>query len=216
MVYKVLKRTCDVFFSTIAILFFLMPWVFTAIIIKIQSPGPVVYRAKRIGINGKVFTLYKFRTMCVDSGKIHKTTLRSDSRIFPFGHFLRQSKLDETLQLFNILKGDMSIIGPRPEDEENAKKIFIGEYQDILSAKPGLSSPASLYDYTHGEKFDSEELYEENFLPTKLKLELYYVNHRGFWYDVKLVVKTVIIIAATVFGKESFKTPKELGKMQSI
>ena len=159
--YSFMKRTLDVLLSLLAILMFLMPWLIIAIIIKIQSPGPVIYKATRVGKNGKIFTLYKFRSMRVDSGAIAATTLRSDVRIFPFGRFLRMSKLDETPQLLNILRGDMSIIGPRPEDEENAGSVFTGEYQEILKVKPGLSSIASLYDYTHGEKFSSVESYQK-------------------------------------------------------
>ena len=151
--------------------------------------------------------------MRVDSGAIAATTLRSDVRIFPFGRFLRMSKLDETPQLLNILRGDMSIIGPRPEDEENAGSVFTGEYQEILKVKPGLSSIASLYDYTHGEKFSSVESYQKEFLPQKLQLELYYVRHRNIFYDVKITVKTVFVIIGIIFGKQNFKLPKELSKI---
>ena len=106
--YLVLKRIFDVFVALIATVVFLIPWGIIAIVIKFQSPGPVIYRARRVGLNGKVFTLFKFRSMRVDSGKVHATTLRGDPRIFPFGQFLRNSKLDETPQLINILKGEMS------------------------------------------------------------------------------------------------------------
>lgn len=211
-IYLFNKRFFDIFLSIIAIILLLIPWFIIFIIIKIVSPGPAIYKAKRIGKDGKVFTLYKFRSMKVNSGKIKATTLQNDDRVFPFGKFLRKSKLDETPQLINILKGDMSIIGPRPEDEINSSKFYIDEYKQILTVRPGLSSPASLYDYTHGELYTDEELYIKEFLPKKLKVELYYVNHRGFFYDLKLIFKTIIIIIQIMFGKKNFKEPIELNK----
>lgn len=210
--YLFLKRLSDIILSFLAILVLLPWWFVIFIVIKIQSPGPVIYKAKRVGRNGKIFTLYKFRTMCVNSGKVHSTTLRSDSRVYPFGEILRKTKLDETPQFFNILKGEMSIIGPRPEDEDNAGDIYQGEFVEILSVKPGLSSPASLYDFTHGEKYETEEEYNKHFLPQKLFLELSYVRNRNYFYDVKIVFQTVITILCVIFGKEDFEVPEELKK----
>lgn len=215
MIYRVIKRIFDIIAALLATIVFLLPWIVLAVIIKIQSPGPAIYKAQRVGKDGKVFTLYKFRSMRVDSGAIHSTTLRGDPRVFPFGAFLRKSKLDETPQLINILKGEMSVIGPRPEDKENADKIYIGKYKEILSAMPGLSSPASLYDYTHGEIYENEELYEKDFLPKKLAVELYYVKHRTLRYDLKIILKTMSTIFQIVFGKENFKEPKELQMVSS-
>ena len=211
--YNFFKRTFDIVLSLLAITLLVIPWGIIAVIIKLQSPGPIFFKPTRVGAESKTFTLYKFRTMCVDSGKIHSTTLNSDPRIFLFGKFLRKSKLDETPQFLNIIKGDMSIIGPRPEDEINAPQIFTGQFEDILSVKPGLSSPASLYDYTHGEKCRSEEEYNRYFLPQKLRLELYYVENRNFFYDIEIFIRTAFIIVATVFGKKNFKKPKETHKI---
>lgn len=216
MIYTTAKRIFDVVSSTLAIAFFVLPWIVIAFIIKLQSPGPAIYKARRIGKDGKVFILYKFRSMRVDSGAIHATTLRGDSRIFPFGEVLRKSKLDETPQLINILKGEMSIIGPRPEDEENSSKFYAGKYKEILSVKPGLSSPASLYDYTHGERYESEDEYVKEFLPKKLDVELYYVQHRGFCYDLQIVCRTVITIAQIILGKDNFVEPEELELCRNI
>ncbi len=210
MIYAFAKRIFDIVSSLLSICVFAIPWIVIAVTIKLQSPGPAIYKARRVGKNGKVFTLYKFRSMRVDSGAIHATTLRGDPRIFPFGEFLRKSKLDETPQLFNILKGEMSVIGPRPEDEENSGKFYVGKYKDILLVKPGLSSPASLYDYTHGEKYDSEDDYVKEFLPKKLDVELYYVKNRSFFYDIQIVFNTVVTITQIILGKEDFLEPKEL------
>ena len=208
--YELIKRVFDVLASILAIIVFIIPWIIIAIIIKVQSPGPAIYKAKRVGLNGKVFVLYKFRTMCVDSGRVHATTLRGDSRIFPFGQFLRDSKLDETLQLINILKGDMSIIGPRPEDVDNSDKFYTGKYKKILCVKPGLSSPASLYDYTHGEMYEDEEDYVKEFMPRKLDVELYYINHRNLLYDLQIIIRTVVTIISIILGKKEIKEPKEV------
>ena len=216
MIYAFAKRIFDIVSSLLAICAFAIPWIVIAVTIKLQSPGPAIYKARRVGKNGKVFTLYKFRSMRVDSGAIHATTLRGDPRIFPFGEFLRKSKLDETPQLFNILKGEMSVIGPRPEDEENSGKFYVGKYKDILLVKPGLSSPASLYDYTHGEKYDSEDDYVKEFLPKKLDVELYYVKNRSFFYDIQIVFNTVVTIIQIVLGKEAFVEPKELGLCRKV
>lgn len=208
--YKFAKRCFDILFAVLFLIVFSPIYLLTWIIIKIVSPGPAIYHARRVGLHGKVFTCYKFRSMRVDSGKVKLTTLQNDDRIFPFGNFIRKTKIDEMPQVVNILKGEMSVVGPRPEDEVNASKIYVGEYLHILDVKPGLTSPASLYDYTHGEKYEDEEAYEREFVPQKLQLELYYVRHQSFWYDIMLVLKTAWLIILTACGKKEFEKPKEL------
>ena len=200
--YRITKRILDIVCASIATVFFLVPWVVISIIIKIQSPGPAIFKARRVGKNGEVFILYKFRSMRLDSGAIHTTTLRGDPRIFPFGNFLRLSKLDETPQLINILLGEMSVIGPLPEDEINADKLFVGKYKQIFTVKPGLSSPASLYDYAVGEQFENEMDYEKEFLPNKLDVELYYVEHKNLVYDCAIVIRTIVTIVAVLLRKD--------------
>ena len=189
-------------------------FVITIIVIKIVSPGPVFYKARRVGLHGNVFTCYKFRSMCVDSGEVKLTTLQNDNRIFPFGYFIRKAKIDEMPQVFNILLGQMTIVGPRPEDVANVRNLYHGEYKRILDIKPGLTSPASLYDYTHGGQYEDEKLYETEFLPQKLALELYYVKNRGLFYDMLLILKTAFVIVMTLFGKQYFKKPKELDMIE--
>lgn len=207
--YLIAKRIVDFVFAIVATIILFIPWIIISVVIKVQSPGSVIFKPERVGKNGKTFTLYKFRSMRVDSGAIHATTLRGDSRIFPFGAFLRKSKLDETPQLINILKGEMSIIGPRPEDKVNADRLFRGKYEEILSIKPGLSSPASLYDYTHGEIYENEEDYVREFEPKKLDVELYYVKHRSALYDLQIIWRTVVTIIQCMVGKKKFTLPKE-------
>lgn len=210
--YDFFKRCFDLLFAILFLIVFSPVYILTFIIIKIVSPGPAIYKAKRVGKDGKLFNCYKYRSMRVNSGKVRLTTLENDDRIFPFGKFIRKAKIDEMPQVVNILKGEMSVVGPRPEDKENADKVYVGEYKHILDVKPGLTSTASLYDYTHGELFEDEESYEKVFLPKKLKLELYYVKHRSFWYDIVLVLRTGWLIILKTCGKSEFKEPIELLK----
>ena len=208
--YEFFKRSFDLLFAVLFLLVFSPVYILTWIIIKIVSPGPAIYKAQRVGKDGKLFDCYKFRSMRVDSGKVRLTTLENDDRIFPFGKFIRKAKIDEMPQVVNILKGEMSVVGPRPEDKENTDKVYVGEYKHILDVKPGLTSTASLYDYTHGELFEDEESYEKVFLPKKLKLELYYVNHRSLGYDIVLIMKTAWLIILKTCGKKTFEEPIEL------
>lgn len=207
-----MKRAFDVLFAVCFLVVFSPVYMLTWIIIKIVSPGPAIYKAKRVGKDGVLFDCYKFRSMRVDSGKVKLTTLQNDDRIYPFGKFIRKAKIDEMPQVVNILKGEMSVVGPRPEDKENADKVYVGEYKHILDVKPGLTSTASLYDYTHGELFEDEERYEKEFMPKKLKLELYYVKHCSFWYDILLILKTAWLIIQKTCGKQTFDEPKELNE----
>lgn len=210
--YEFFKRCFDLLFAICFLVVFSPVYLISWLIIRITSPGPAIYKAERVGKGGKLFKCYKFRSMRVDSGKVRLTTLENDERIFPFGKIIRKTKIDEMPQVVNILKGEMSVVGPRPEDKENADKVYVGEFVHILDVKPGLTSTASLYDYTHGEKFEDEESYEKEFMPQKLKLELYYVNHRSFRYDIVIVLKTARLIVLKTCGKTDFQEPIELTK----
>lgn len=208
--YDFIKRCFDLLFSVCFLVVFSPVYIISWIIIKIVSPGPAIYKAERVGKGGKLFKCYKFRSMRVDSGKVRLTTLGNDDRIFPFGKLIRKAKIDEMPQVVNILKGEMSVVGPRPEDKDNADKVYVGEYKHILDVKPGLTCTASLYDYTHGELYEDEDLYEKEFMPKKLKLELYYVEHRSFGYDIVLILRTAWLIILRTCGKNDFDEPKEL------
>ena len=208
--YEFFKRCFDLLFAVCFLVIFSPVYLISWLVIKITSPGPAIYKAERVGMDGKSFKCYKFRSMRVDSGKVRLTTLENDERIFPFGKFIRKTKIDEMPQVVNILKGEMSVVGPRPEDKENADKVYVGEFVHILDVKPGLTSTASLYDYTHGELFEDEESYEKEFMPKKLALEMYYVNHRSFWYDIVLILRTAWLIILKTCGKNDFDEPKEL------
>lgn len=204
-----LKRSLDIFLVILTLVLGWWLYLLTALIIKLTSPGPIFYKARRMGKDGKEFLLYKFRSMRVDSGKVRVITLNNDDRVFPFGKFIRKTKIDELPQLFNIIKGDMSIVGPRPEDADVIQNRFDNEYNEIYKALPGLTSPASLYDYTHGELYESQEDYVNEFMPLKLKMEVYYVNNSSFFYDISIIFKTAYIIILKTFGKKVFKEPNE-------
>lgn len=207
-----MKRLFDILFAVLFIIMFWWVLIITYIIIKIVSPGPAIYKARRVGLHGRVFDCYKFRSMLVNSGKVRLTTFQNDERIFPFGKFIRSTKIDEIPQIVNILKGEMSVVGPRPEDEPNAVIIYQGKYKQILTVKPGLTSPASLYDYTHGEKYNNEDYYKTHFLPQKLNLELYYINNQSILTDIILVAKTGWTIIQRILGRKYFPIPNELNK----
>lgn len=211
--YAFTKRLMDVVLSAFALVFLSPIFIVSFLCIKLSSPGPVFFCANRVGKNNIPFKMFKFRSMHLNYEKGHIITLRSDKRIFPYGSFMRKSKIDELPQLLNIIRGEMSIVGWRPEDEENVSSVFVNEFKEILDTKPGLTSPGSLYDYTHGELFENEEEYSKLFLPVKMKLELYYVRHQSFIYDIELIVRTVKTILLVILGREKFEPPKELKKI---
>lgn len=203
---KYIKRSFDFVLSLTAIIVLSPVFILSTIGIKLSSKGPVFYKAERIGLNGKPFKMYKFRSMHVDTNAVEKSFIADSNRIFALGSFLRKSKIDELPQLINILLGDMSIVGPRPASSANAHDIYTGKYKVIQNVKPGLTSYASLYDYKFGELFicDNSE-YINTVLPVKLELELYYVNEWSLISDIKLIYSTVITIIQIVFGKTKFK-----------
>lgn len=206
----VIKRGFDLIFSVCFLSVFWWIYLIAWIGIKFSSQGPVIYRASRVGMNGQLFSCLKFRSMRVDSGKVRLTTLANDERVFPFGKFIRITKIDEMPQIFNILRGEMSVVGPRPEDEPNAERLYIGEYKEILNVKPGLTSLASLYDYTHGELYEDMDEYEREIVPRKLALELAYVRQASLCMDMRIILRTGLTVIAKSLGKTKFKPPKEL------
>lgn len=180
-----------------------------ALLIKLSSKGPVLYKANRMGKDRVRFTMYKFRSMRVNYDEVQEITMREDARIYPLGRFLRLTKLDELPQLFNILKGDMSIVGPRPEDYGQAMRWYTGKYREIFTVKPGLTSPASLFDYTHGEKAGSVEEYRRSFLFQKLEIDLFYIQNYNFFYDIAVLFHTAWVMLCIPLGRKSFPYPIE-------
>ena len=210
MLYRLIKRAFDIVSSLMAILISSPVWLVIAIGIKASSPGPVFYRADRVGRNGKKFVLYKFRSMHVyepekpgvgeqrEGGYIANV-----NRIFPFGAFLRKSKLDELPQLINILSGQMSVVGPRPITEAGVKKHYIGKYDQVLTVRPGLACLDSLFDYAHGELVvqDNAE-FDRRIAPMRDYLAAMYVDRRSVALDVYCIFRTVQLIFQIIVQKK--------------
>lgn len=184
-VYSFFKRLFDFFASFIALVILAIPMIIIALIIVCDSSGGALYRQERVGLNGKKFMLYKFRTMKKDAEKDGaQWAAKDDKRCTRVGKFLRTTRLDELMQLFNILKGDMSIVGPRPEREcfyDEFKKYITG-FDQRLKVIPGLTGLAQI---SGGYNLAPQE---------KIVYDLDYIENRSFWGDLKIIFKTVFIV----------------------
>jgi lipopolysaccharide/colanic/teichoic acid biosynthesis glycosyltransferase len=189
------KRIFDIISSIIALIIFSPFLIIISILILIDSKGGVFFVQQRVGKNNLDFGLYKFRTMKVNSEKEGQLTVgMKDSRITKIGTFLRKYKLDEIPQLINILKGNMSIVGPRPEVRKYVN-LYSNEQLKVLAVKPGLTDLASLeYIYENeilGKSENPEKTYIEDIMPKKLSLNLQYIDNNNLWIDIKLIFKTI-------------------------
>lgn len=190
-----MKRLFDILFSTLGILFLLPIMFVIAILIKIFSDTPVLFKQRRVGLNENLFTLYKFCTMnsSIESQFLHLTT-RDDPRITEIGSILRKWKLDELPSLFNVLKGDLSFVGPRPWLKHYIDKLNHNEKQ-FLKIKPGITSPATLKyskeEYLLSGKEDPESYHDKYILPDKVKLNLMYFEDNNLLSDLIIILKTV-------------------------
>jgi lipopolysaccharide/colanic/teichoic acid biosynthesis glycosyltransferase len=205
------KRLFDVLFATLAILLLAPVFLAAAVAIRITSPGPVLYQARRTGRGGADFVMYKFRTMHVVQQSHSVITGTHDARIFPVGRILRATKIDELPQLFNVLTGQMSIVGPRPEDPAIVARYYGPLGHETLTVRPGLASYGSLYNYTHGQSLlddsDPEKSYVRQLLPIKLALEVVYVRKMSFAIDLQIVARTLITILRIASGQKTFPEP---------
>jgi lipopolysaccharide/colanic/teichoic acid biosynthesis glycosyltransferase len=164
----------------------------------LSDRGPIFYRANRIGKSGVTFAVYKFRTMIVDADKIGPAvTASGDSRVTPIGAFLRRTKLDELPQLLNVLSGEMSLVGPRPEDPRYVS-LYTPAQRQILDFVPGITSAASLA-YRHEEQMltgdDWETVYHQKVMPEKIAIDLAYMGSANVITDLKLIFQTVFAMA---------------------
>ena len=215
------RRLLDAALAALALLVTAPLLAVAAVGIRLSSPGPVLYRAPRAGRGRRPFTMYKLRTMRVEPRAMSSViTADRDPRIFPFGAWLRRTKIDELPQLLNVVRGDMAIVGPRPEDLGMVERGYWPIHFETLEVSPGLTSPGSLYNYTHGERLltpdDPERHYIERLLPIKLALDVVYVRRRGWWYDTELIFRTVRIVVATIFGQRAFPDPPEMAAAQAL
>ena len=191
----IIKTVFDRFLAFLGLLFLFPLLVVVALLIRIKMPGaPVIFRQKRVGQHGKLFTMYKFRTMKPGhSGS--PVSVRGESRITPLGAFLRRYKLDELPELWNVLIGDMSFVGPRPDVPGYADKLE-GEDRKILKLKPGITGPASLKYANEEEILASQEdpvkYNDEVIFPDKVRINLRYLSNRNFWQDLKFILFTLL------------------------
>lgn len=185
-------------------------WIIAIVGILVSDWGPIFYTAHRIGKGNKPFKMYKFRSMRVAKAANEASLRPDEDRIFPFGHFIRKVKIDELPQLLNILNGTMSIIGPRPVAQDQFELFRTGKWNEAAKVPVGLSGPAALYDFIYGDQFTDEKEYMEKVFETRRELEYVYVKKANFWYDVKMIVYTVICILYALVGKECTWILREL------
>ena len=203
MFYKFFKRTFDFMCAVVGITITSPIWIVAVLGILVSDFGPLFYVATRIGKDNKPFKMYKFRSMRVAKAA-------NEDRIFPFGHFIRKEKIDELPQLLNILNGTMSVIGPRPVAQDQFDMFRYGKWNEAAKVQVGLSGPAALYDFIYGDQITDEKEYMEKVYPIRRELEYTYVQKAGVFYDLKMIVYTVICIFYAVCGKECTWMLKEL------
>jgi len=192
------KRSFDLLFSTTAFLILSPLFILACLLAKIQSKGPVFYRAKRVGMDGKVFEMYKFRTMVINADQLGiGLTIHKDPRVTSIGKLLRITKLDELPNLINVIIGDMSLIGPRPE-APNYVKYYNDAQKQVLQVKPGISGPSQIANRNEEKKLqaqkDPEQYYITELMPRKLALDLQYVATQCFFTDIMWLLKTLWVI----------------------
>jgi lipopolysaccharide/colanic/teichoic acid biosynthesis glycosyltransferase len=189
------KRFFDILAAAVGLLF-LSPFLFfIALRIRREDGGPVFYRGERVGLHGKPFRIFKFRTMGVDAERLGvSSTSDDDPGITSIGKFLRKYKLDELPQLINVLIGDMSLVGPRPEVKKFTD-MYTKEEMAILSVRPGITDWASIWNPDEGAilagSTDPDRDYLEKIRPEKIRLQLKYVREQSFWTDIKIIFLTL-------------------------
>ncbi len=190
-----LIRCFDILVSFFGIVFLLPLFAITALVIRTKDGSPILFKQERVGKNGKIFKILKYRTMSVKQKEnSSQITVGEDQRITKTGRTLRKLKIDELPQLFNVLKGEMSFVGPRPE-----VKKYVDLYDDlqkeILKIKPGITELASLKYYNESEILgasdDPEREYIEKIMPDKIMLNLQYIKKMGFFYNIGIILRTI-------------------------
>ena len=214
----VIRRLVDILLALFLLCATSPLFVLAALGIRLSSSGPILFRATRIGLHGEPFTLHKFRTMSVHTlGSGPAITGRHDARVFPFGALLRRTKVDELPQLIDVLRGKMAIVGPRPENPEIVARYYNERQRQTLAARPGMTSPGALFNYTHGDDYlgeDVERDYIRRLLPVKLELELVYVQNQSWRYDIWIMLRTIATIARILVGQRRFQEPPELRQLR--
>ena len=194
LIFGQMKRLIDFLFSLSGLIVLSPLFLSVSILVQMRSPGPIFHRGKRIGKNGKPFFMYKFRSMIEGAEEIGGPSTASDEpRLTKMGKFLKNFQLDELPQLINVLKGEMSLVGPRPEVSLYVDMMREEERRVILSVKPGMTDLASLWNFHEGEilkgSLNPEKTYLEKIRPEKIRLQMEYVKNRSFWLDLKILLK---------------------------
>lgn len=188
------KRIFDIFVSIIGLIILSPLFVILAILIKITTPGPIFFRQDRVGKDGVIFSIYKFRSM-IDNASGAEITIGNDKRITKVGEVLRTFKLDELPQLINVLSGDMSVVGPRPEVPSYVKLYPHEIRQIVLSIRPGITDWASILMINENQllakSIDPEATYIDKIMPCKLAFAVKYVKTRTFWQDCLIILNTL-------------------------
>ncbi len=203
-----LKRLFDLTVALVGLIVFSPLLLGIALWIKLDSPGPVFYRGRRAGRHGRPFRIFKFRSMVMNADRLGgPSTSGDDPRVTRSGRFIRRFKLDELSQLFNVILGDMSLVGPRPEVVDKIETLR-GEQRKILELRPGITDWASIWNADEGRLLegtaDPDAVYEAVIRPTKLRLQMLYYDTRSFWGDLKIILYTIV----KIFRKDW--VPKEL------
>jgi lipopolysaccharide/colanic/teichoic acid biosynthesis glycosyltransferase len=219
------KRLFDVVCAGVALVLTAPLLGLAAIGIKLTDPGPVFYRARRVGYLGRQFTMYKLRTMRHGKGNASggggaRITAHGDARVSTVGRLLRRTKIDELPQLFNVLRGDMAIVGPRPEDPAIVRQHYSSKDLETLGVRPGLASPGSIYQYVEGDKLltdlDPEAGYVAKLLKTKLALDRVYIRRPSMRSDFAIIGRTLWAIGAMAAGKRRFSPPPEMAAAKRL
>lgn len=194
----IVKRLFDLVVAGTSLVLLAPVLLLSGLLVRLSSPGPIIFRQQRIGRNFRPFAIYKFRTMIRQApAQGPAITVGADPRITRIGHVLRRTKLDELPQLLNVLKGDMSLVGPRPEVERYVE-MFRADYAQILAVRPGITDLASLK-FRHESELlagarDPEREYCERILPEKIQLAKEYVQRRSFSLDLKIILHTALAL----------------------
>ena len=194
------KRLTDVSVSLLALVVLGPVMLLVALAVKLSSPGPVFYIPKRTGHKGRLFGQIKFRTMRVGADRQGAFTCKNDPRIFPFGKFLRLFRLDELPQFFNVLRGEMSVVGPRPEDPAIVGECYTAGQRRVLDTPPGMTCLRQVLLFPECAQLDaggtdSQQYYRQTILPKLLEMDLEYVRRRSFRLDLGLIAATAYLVA---------------------
>ncbi len=198
-----MKRLFDLILAGVGVVLLAPGFAVLALLIKLDSSGPVFYRGVRVGQAERLFRIFKFRTMLANAEQLGaSSTAADDQRVTRIGRFLRNWKLDELPQLFNVIRGEMSLVGPRPQVPW-AVELYTPEERLLLSIRPGLTDDASLYFRNEGEILRGSQHPDRDYLekihPVKMRLSLEYVRRKSFWVDCDIIMNT---LAAVVFRRK--------------